>query len=151
MRERGSVLMLVPAGVLVLVVLGAIAVDSAVAFMAQREISNAAAAAANDAAGAALSDERFYLDGGALVIDPARARVVAARSVAARGVRGVSVSRVDVVVGPDAQSVCVTVEGVAPYVLARALPFVPSSARVTGSAGAVAVAGDAVGARSACR
>ena len=52
--------MLVPAGVLVLVILGAIAVDSAIAFLAQRELTGAAAAAANDAAAAAISDQTFY-------------------------------------------------------------------------------------------
>lgn len=61
--ERGSVLMLMPAAVLVLVVMGAVAVDSAIAFMAQRELQNAVAAAANDAAVAAIDEERFYACG----------------------------------------------------------------------------------------
>jgi Flp pilus assembly protein TadG len=138
--ERGSVLILVPAAVLVLVVLGAIAVDSAVAFLGQREVSNAAAAAANDAAGAALSDSAFY-GSGTLVVDPVAARTVAVRAVSARLSRGVEVESVDVeVAGP---SVCVTVRGRVPYVFARSLPWTPSSALVTGQAGAVAVAGGA--------
>ena len=43
-----------------MVALAAIAVDSAIAFLAQRELVNATAAAANDAATAALSDRSFY-------------------------------------------------------------------------------------------
>lgn len=58
--DRGSVLMLVPAAVLVLVVLGAIAIDSAIVVLAQRDLSNRTAAAANDAAGFAVSEEGFY-------------------------------------------------------------------------------------------
>jgi hypothetical protein len=138
--------MLVPAAVLVLVILASLAVDAAVAFLGQREVANAAAAAANDAVTAALSDEAFYRGGGggvpgALVVDPSRARVVAARAVAARASRGVHVERVDAVVGPAGDQVCVTVEGYAPYVFARALPFVAPAARVRGRAGATAVAG----------
>src|SRR3954452_750854 len=55
--ERGSVLILVPAGVLVLMLLGAIAVDFSVAYLAKRQLEAAAGAAVNDAAGAGL-DER---------------------------------------------------------------------------------------------
>ena len=141
--ERGSVLMLVPAGVLVLVVLGAIAVDSAVAFLGQREASNAAAAAANDAAAAALSDTAFYRSSGALVVDAARADAVARRAVAARASRGLVVEAVDV--RADSAGVCVTVRGRVPYVFGRGLPFVADAALVTGQAGAVAVAGSAGG------
>jgi hypothetical protein len=55
--------MLVPAAVLVLVVLGAIAVDSAVVFLAQRDLANRTAAAANDIAGATTTDASFYRSG----------------------------------------------------------------------------------------
>lgn len=47
--------MLVPAGVLVLVILAGIAVDSALAFATQRELTNQAAAIANDATTVTLS------------------------------------------------------------------------------------------------
>ena len=49
-NERGSVLLLFPAAVLIVIVLSAITVDSSIAFLAQRELANATAAAANDAA-----------------------------------------------------------------------------------------------------
>jgi Flp pilus assembly protein TadG len=61
-RERGSTLLLFPAGLLIMVALAAMTVDSAIAFMAQRELMNATAAAANDAATEALSDGSFYED-----------------------------------------------------------------------------------------
>jgi hypothetical protein len=59
-RERGSTLLLFPAALLIMVALAAMTVDSAIAFMAQRELANATAAAANDAATEALSDRSFY-------------------------------------------------------------------------------------------
>ncbi len=80
---RGSALALVPAGFLVLIVLAAITVDSAVAFLGQHQLGDALAAAANDAAGAAISDSSFY-GSGAVVVDPARAAAVVCRSVAAQ-------------------------------------------------------------------
>ena len=45
-----------------MVALAAMAVDNAIAFMAQRQLVNATAAAANDAATEALSDSAFYED-----------------------------------------------------------------------------------------
>jgi Flp pilus assembly protein TadG len=61
-RQRGSTLLLFPAGLLIMVALAAITVDSAIAFQAQHELANATAAAANDAATEALSDRAFYED-----------------------------------------------------------------------------------------
>jgi Flp pilus assembly protein TadG len=58
--QRGSTLLLFPAALLIMLALAAITVDSAIAFQAQRQLANAAAAAANDAATLALSDEAFY-------------------------------------------------------------------------------------------
>ena len=72
-RDDGSVLMLVPAAVLVLLVLGAICVDSAIVFLAQRDLANRTAAAANDIAGFAVSDAAFYGDDGAVALDDDRA------------------------------------------------------------------------------
>ncbi len=45
-----------------MVALAAMAVDSSIAFLAQRELANATAAAANDAATQAVSDASFYRD-----------------------------------------------------------------------------------------
>jgi hypothetical protein len=65
--------MLVPAGILVLLVLGAIAVDSAVVFLAQRDLANRTAAAANDIAAAAVNDAAFYEQGGTIELRSAPA------------------------------------------------------------------------------
>jgi hypothetical protein len=54
------VLLLFPAGVLIVLVLAAVAVDSSIAFLGERELSSAVSAAANDAATKALSDSGFY-------------------------------------------------------------------------------------------
>ena len=73
--HRGSVLMLVPAAVLVLVILGAIAVDSASVFLGRRQLNNFTTAAANDAASAALDPSAFY-NGDRIVIDAVRAKAI---------------------------------------------------------------------------
>lgn len=82
--EKGSALALVPAGFLVLIILAAIAVDSAVAFLGQRQLGDAVAAAANDAAAAAISNSSFYR-GGQINIDPAVAALVVCQSIKAQG------------------------------------------------------------------
>lgn len=83
-RDRGSVLMLMPAAVLIMLLLGAIAVDSAILYLGQRQAHDIASDAANDAAGAG-----FDLDAarsrGEVVYDPERVRAVAAQAVAASG------------------------------------------------------------------
>jgi hypothetical protein len=83
-RERGSVMMLVPAGLLILLLFAAIAVDSAGAFLAQRQLTDALAAAANDAATAGLDNRAFY-SAGAVRLDPAASATVVCTSLAAQG------------------------------------------------------------------
>ena len=56
-RERASVLMLMPAGVLVVLLLGAIAFDLSLVFLRQRQASSLAVDVANDLATAALDEE----------------------------------------------------------------------------------------------
>jgi hypothetical protein len=80
--DRGSVLALVPAAFLVLLILAGIAVDSAAAYLGQRQLSDALAGAANDAAGAALSRSAFY-SSGEVTIDPGTAATVVCQSLAA--------------------------------------------------------------------
>lgn len=82
--ERGSVLMLMPAAVLVVVILGAITVDSAVVFSAQRELVSAAQAAANDAVAYGI-DENAFRDGRGYVLDPVRVEDAIVRSLASDG------------------------------------------------------------------
>ena len=142
-RQRGSVLMLVPAAVLVLVVLGAIAVDFSVAFLGQRELASAAAAAANDGA-TAISESTFYqgrsgTGAGTIRIDEDRARRVVDQALVARAPRGVAI--VDRLVDPSGGQVCVMLRGRVDYVFARAIPGMADGAAVEARATATAVTG----------
>jgi hypothetical protein len=65
--EGGSTLLLVPSAVLVLFLLTALAVDGAAGFLAQRELADACAGAANDAATVALDRGQLYGGSGAPV------------------------------------------------------------------------------------
>ncbi|HUR22350.1 MAG TPA: hypothetical protein VMZ73_00615 [Acidimicrobiales bacterium] len=142
-------LLLVPAGVLVLVILGAIAVDSAIAFLGQRELSDLAAAVANDAATSALSDEHFYRgggdaggehDAGDIEIDPLAARRLAQIAIERRapsGLRNILVETQTV-----GSHVCVRLRGDVDHVFARAVPGAARKTTVEGRATATAVEGE---------
>ena len=139
LRDRGSVLLLIPAAVLVLVILGAIAVDSAVVFLGQRELSNGADAAANDAA-TALSDASFYQAGGTIVIDPRQALAVVQASLAARDMTGVTLDGPPVVtVARDGTQVCVALSGTVDRIFGPAIPGVARAVHVHARAAATAV------------
>ncbi len=81
--ERGSVLALVPAAFLVLVILGALAVDSASSYLAQRQLRDSLTAAAADAVGAGLSRSAFYSHG-VVTLSLSQAAQVVCQSVAAQ-------------------------------------------------------------------
>ncbi len=76
-RDDGSALVLVPAGILVLLVLASIALDSSLVLLAQRELAARAAATAQDAASLALADDTLYRDG-QITLDAARAEAYTA-------------------------------------------------------------------------
>ena len=145
-RQDGSVLMLVPAAVLVLLVLAAIVVDSAIAFLGQRELTAAAAAAANDAATAAISERTFYRPtagdpAASIEIDDDAARRVVEAAIAARAPRGVLLTGLSV--RAPGRQVCVALAGEVEYLFAQALPGAPERARVEGRAVSTAVEGPA--------
>jgi hypothetical protein len=108
--ERGSTLILMPVAALIFVVLGSLAVDATVLFLAERELAGTAAGAANDAATQAIDIELFY-DAGCLRLDEARAGQVVAGSVAAKrlGDAGIRLDPPDVVA--RGRRVTVTVDG----------------------------------------
>jgi Flp pilus assembly protein TadG len=117
--STGSVLMLFPAGVLIILSLGAIAADSAVVFLGERELAAVAAAAANDAVTYGI-DENEFRDTGRVVIDPAVAREIVWERLAAHDdTFDLDPVRIDF---PDAVTVVVTVSGTAPRLFAAALP-----------------------------
>jgi Flp pilus assembly protein TadG len=77
--------MLMPAGLLILFLLAALAVDSSRAFQAKRQLVDLADSAANDAVAAAIvTDGQFTVDG-VVRVDPELARAVVTRAVALRG------------------------------------------------------------------
>jgi hypothetical protein len=134
-RDRGSVLMLMPAGVLVVLVLGAIAFDLSLVFLRQRQATSVAIDVANDVATVAL-DEATLRVTGEYRIDPDLAEIVALDLVEGSDL-GAHVVDLDVqVVGPDV--VRVEVQVAVDYVFARAIPGASAGTQVRGSATAQA-------------
>ena len=147
--ESGSALMLVPAAVLILVVLGALVVDNATVWLGQRELGAAAGVAATDAA-SAIDDAAFY-GTGQVRLDPARAVTVALRSVAAQDLRGVVLTA-----PPDVEvqgrQVCVSLNGVVHPIFGRAVPGFgqPRTVHARATATIAGDAGSAVSPRALC-
>ncbi len=83
-NETGSTLLLVPSAVLLLFLLTALSVDGAASFLAQRELADACAGAANDAAAVGLDVHQLYGPGGpsGQEVDQDRAIAVAKSRVA---------------------------------------------------------------------
>src|SRR5690606_34998997 len=115
--SRGTALVLVPAMTLVLLCLGAIAVDAALVHATHRQVHRAASAAAQDAA--AMIDEDELLTTGDLVIDADRATRLVHAHFAAAKVPGELVD-LRVATGPD--EVDLTVVVAVEHVLLPALP-----------------------------
>jgi Flp pilus assembly protein TadG len=113
--------MLMPAAVLVFLVLGAICVDFGSVYSAQRELADAAAAAANDAATRAIDLDHFYATGDARIVQ-ARAWAIAEQSVAAKGLDRLDAAVTDVHVDATGTRVVVTVSGRAHYLFAKVVP-----------------------------
>jgi hypothetical protein len=125
--------MLMPAAVLVFLVLGALAVDFGGVFVVHRDLANAAAAAANDAATQSI-DWDVYYETGEIRLVPARAWDVAARSLAARGLSRLDATIEDVRIDDGGTTVIVKIRGYARYLFAKAVPGGKNGVDVTASA-----------------
>jgi hypothetical protein len=125
------VLLLLPAAVLIFLILGAVAVDLSSAWSAERELSSAAAAAANDAASRALDLDLLYATGDLRLV-PGEARLVAEASVASAGLQRLDARVTEVAV--DGLTVRVTVAGRAHHLFARAVPGGPEGVDVAATA-----------------
>jgi len=133
------VLLLFPAAVLIVIVLAAVAVDSAIAFLGQREVANAAVAAANDAAGQGVGNRAFY-ETGSLDLDAATVEQLASGQV--RAVLDPERFRdlgVDVTVASPSRSGCpvvvrVHVSARVPTLFAAAIPGGPADRQVQATA-----------------
>ena len=134
-RDRGSVLMLMPACVLVVIVLASIAVDMAMVHMRQRQALDLAASAANDAVTAGA--DPALLRGGAFGLDAGRVQSTVERTVAASDLAPHLVGRPRVRVAGDTVEVALDVE--ADYFFTGALPGTPDATTVHASASATAV------------
>ena len=120
---RGSALMLMPAAVLIMFLLGAIAVDLTAIHLGQRDLQAALTDAANDAAGGAL-DEALFRGGFGYRIDDDAAWMITMSVLSTKGVLDDLVDGPHVTVDP-AGSVTVTAARRVPHVFGRALPGVP--------------------------
>ena len=114
--ERGSVLMLMPAAVLIMLLLGAIAVDSAIVYLGQRQAYNVAFDAANDAAGAGFDLEVARTEG-EIVYDSDRVEDLAAQAVAAAAIDGLELVSAEV----EGTAVVVTVRRTVEHLFVQAL------------------------------
>jgi hypothetical protein len=132
-HDRGTVLILGPVAVLIVVFLGAIAVDTTGLYLTRRSLADVAAAAANDLATAAL-DVGAFTATGTVRLDPDRARVLAARELAIhRGqVPTDTTIAIDIVpaAGGDPPEITVTLRATAPGVL------LPGNTTITAQASA---------------
>jgi Flp pilus assembly protein TadG len=132
--DHGSALMLMPAAVLVMLVLGAITVDLAVVRLGQRELVAAAGDAANDAATVGL-DEAVLRAGRGHVLDPGRAESAVLASLDAKGLLDRLASPPLVTITDDG-TVEVRLARRVPHLFARALPGVEPDTLVRGTAAA---------------
>ena len=104
-----------------LIVLGALAVDSAAVFLGQRQLGDAAAAAANDAAGAAVDNGTFYRSG-VVALDPAMAGRVVCETLNAQA--SGNLSHLEVAVAVNGNAVGVRASAQVSTVFGHALPGV---------------------------
>ena len=82
--DRGSTLVLAPVGVLILLLLGAMTADGALALLGQRQLADALASATSDAAGAGVDRAAFYTSG-RVILAPAATGAAVCESLAAQG------------------------------------------------------------------
>jgi hypothetical protein len=133
--DGGSVLMLVPAGFLIVLLLAAIAVDHSQVHLRQRQAQRVAVDVANDLVTLAL-DEVAFRESGEYLLDPRRAGDLSfglART-SDLGPRLVDVRAT--VVPPD--QVVVELEASVEHIFTKAIPGAPSGTTVRARATAVA-------------
>ncbi len=139
-RDRGSALMLMPAGLLIVLVLASIAVDMSLVHLRKRQAFELAAAAANDAATAGV-DQGLLRTTHDYVLDPERTRAVVTDVVAASDLAP-QLARppvVTVTVTGAGTGVRVELALEADYIFADVVPGAPDGTVVTASATATAL------------
>ncbi len=130
--DRGSVMMLLPAGVLIVIILAAITIDFSHLYLERRELLSAASSAANDAVALAIDVDALRagvpLDES---LDFGVANDAAAASVAAEGLN--ATVTVAFVSDGGRVGVEVTLSRTVDYIFAPAVPGGPSAKLVTAS------------------
>ena len=130
--------MLMPAGVLIVLLLGAVAFDLSLVFLRQRQASSVAGDVANDLATQAVDEEEFRATG-EFRLDPDRAdeigRALLAQSDVAADIVDLEVD----VIGADTVQVTVVLH--VEYLFAGAIPGANDSTEVQATAAAVAAVG----------
>jgi Flp pilus assembly protein TadG len=127
--DRGTTLLLFPAAVMVLMILGAIAVDLGAVYASRRSLIREVGAVADDAAG--------HIDIGALrrglptTIDFDTARRAALADLASTDLPGDAVGPPIVEPGPTSDTIVVEVTRDVPHIFGRAVPGVPRTERIT--------------------
>lgn len=132
---RGSVLMLMPAAVLVVLLLGAIAFDMSLVFLRQRQASTVVVDVANDLASVAF-DEAAFRATGRFELDGHRARALGLALLDQSDVADEIVAAE--ITLPDAQTVSVAITVRVDYVFARSVPGAADGTTVTARATATA-------------
>jgi hypothetical protein len=131
--DRGSTLLLVPAGFLVVLILASIAVDMSLVHLRQRQAVDVASGAANDVV-TAVADESRLRRGAGVGLDQSAAEAAVERIVAASDLAPDVVGSPVVRVTADSVEVELTVE--ADYIFAGAVPGAPDGTTVTARASA---------------
>ncbi len=127
--ERGTTLLLVPAAVLVLMVLGAIAVDLSLLGGARRDLIRSVGAIADDAA-ARLDIDRLR-SGAPIAIDEVAARDQIMRDLASADLPGRPDGPPRIEAGSEPGTIVVEVTRRVRHVFGRAVPGVPDDEPIT--------------------
>ena len=127
--------MLMPAAVLVVLVLGAIAVDLSAVHLAERELLDLASSMANDAVTAGLPPEAIR--GGSHRLDEGRVRDALVRTLDAQGHGDEVVVALDVGTGAPA-TLTVTLRRPVEHLFAKAIPGADDTTTVRATATAIA-------------
>jgi len=133
--QRGSALLLMPAGLLIVVLLAAVAFDVSRLYLARRELVDVAASAASDIAAEAI-DPAAYLASGELRWSQARADAALREALARRGLEGDVRGSVSLGAGSSPQ-VEVVLEADVRWLFARGLPGGGATTTVRGGGWAV--------------
>lgn len=128
--DRGTVLLLMPAAVLIMMILGAMALDVGLTQVRARELRSVAASAANDSLGA-LDIDALRSDG-VITISETRAAEIVATAIATGPLPEATIEQVDVTRDPLGRPEIVVRLGLdVDLVIAPALPGAPRRVHIS--------------------